>query len=177
MSSEGIRTEDEQIKAIKQLPELQSVQDIQVFLEFANFYKRFIQEFSQITAPLTSMLKTPSTRSAKPRKGGIRVGGDNRAGRDGSEIDRSGIDHVEFDSGKVRDDEIEKKGQKTSKSKNLSKSKKTIELDFLIFGDRLAFTELRQAFVKAPIFHHFDPKRYIQIGTDTLGYVISEVLN
>ena len=31
--------------------------DIQVFLGFANFYRRFIKGFSKIAAPLTSMLK------------------------------------------------------------------------------------------------------------------------
>ena len=38
------------------------------------------------------------------------------------------------------------------------------------------FTKLRQAFVKAPILHHFDPKHHIQIETDKSGYAIGEVL-
>ena len=45
-------------------------------------------------------------------------------------------------------------------SKNLSKSKKT-QLGFLKSGARLAFSNLRQAFVKAPTFYHFDPDYYI----------------
>ena len=49
-------------------------------------------------------------------------------------------------------------------------------LDFLIPGAKLAFTILRQAFLKAPIFHHFDPERHIRIETDILGYVIGGVL-
>ncbi len=52
--------EDEQIKAVRNWPEPQSVCDIQVFLGFANFYRWFIQEFSRLTASLTSMLKTTS---------------------------------------------------------------------------------------------------------------------
>lgn len=32
--------------------------DIHVFIGFANFYRRFIQSFSIISAPLTSMLRT-----------------------------------------------------------------------------------------------------------------------
>ena len=34
--------EDKKMEAVKQWPELQSVQDIQVFFGFANFYRRFI---------------------------------------------------------------------------------------------------------------------------------------
>ena len=55
--------EDEQIEAVKNWPEPKSVQDIQVFIYFANFYRRFIQGFSKIAALLTSMLKT--TESSK----------------------------------------------------------------------------------------------------------------
>ena len=42
---------------------------------------------------------------------------------------------------------------------------------------RLAFTQLRQAFVKAPILHHFDPESHIRIETDALGYAIGGVLS
>ena len=38
VSLKGIRMEDKKIEAVKQWPEPQSVQDIQVFLGFANFY-------------------------------------------------------------------------------------------------------------------------------------------
>ena len=69
VSSEGIRMEDERIEAVKRWPEPQSVRDIQVFLGFANFYRRFIQGFSRIAAPLTSMLKISSTKSAEPQEG------------------------------------------------------------------------------------------------------------
>ena len=39
------------------------------------------------------------------------------------------------------------------------------------------FTELRQAFLKAPILHHFDPEHHIWIETDVSGYAIGGVLN
>ena len=68
----------------------------------------------------------------RPGKGEVGVGGDNRAGRNGSELDRS-----EVDGGEVGDDENEKKVQ------NLLKSKKTVQLDFLTPGAKLAFAELR----------------------------------
>ena len=48
---------------------------------------------------------------------------------------------------------------------------------FFTFEARLAFTQLRKAFTKAPILHQFDPKSHIQIETNILGYGISEVLS
>ena len=75
MSLRGIRIEDERIRAVEQWPEPKSVRDIQVFLGFANFYRRFIQGFSRIAAPLTSMLKTTenigSAANLKETKGGV----------------------------------------------------------------------------------------------------------
>ncbi len=47
---------------------------------------------------------------------------------------------------------------------------------FFISEARQAFTELRQAFVKAPILNHFDLERHIQIKIDTSGYTISRIL-
>ena len=48
---------------------------------------------------------------------------------------------------------------------------------FLTSEARLAFTQLRQAFVKAPILHHFDPESHIWIEPDASGYAIGGVLN
>ena len=115
------------------------------------------------------MLKT-----AKPRKSGDGLDDDSRARRNG--IDESGMNDVEVDGGEVEVDEIGKKGRKTSKSKKLSKSK-TVGSDFLTPGAKLAFTKLRQAFLKAPILHHFDPERHIRIETDISGYAISGVVS
>ena len=91
---------------------------------------------------------------------------------DGSELNGS-----EIDGGEVGDDEVGKKVQKLSKSKNLSKSKKMVRSDFLTPKAKLAFTELRQTFVKVPILHHFDPERHIWIKTDVSGYTIGGVFS
>ena len=120
------------------------------------------------------MLKT-----AKPRKGGVRVGGDSKAGHDGSKLKEKKIDDDEVDGdavGNEVDNDVGTTFQKLSKSKNLSKSKKT-ESGFLTSGARRAFTKLRQAFIKAPILHHFDPKRHIRVETDASGYAIGGVLS
>ena len=52
-----------------------------------------------------------------------------------------------------------------------------LESDFFTSGARLAFIKLRQAFVNAPILHHFDPERHIRVKIDVLGYAISGVLS
>ena len=113
------------------------------------------------------MLKT-----AESRKSENRVGGGSRAEHGGIEMD-----DVEVDGGKVEVDEVGKKARNSSKSKNLSKSKKTVGSDFLTPGAKLAFTKLRQAFLKTPILHHFNPKYHIQIETDISGYAIGGVLS
>ena len=50
--------EEERIEALKKWPKPKSVRNIQVFLGFANFYRRFIKNFSRIAAPLILMLQT-----------------------------------------------------------------------------------------------------------------------
>ena len=133
-------------------------------------------------------LKISSTESTKLRKGGVRVDGDNRTRLDGRcKLDRKKTYNNEFDD-KVDneiddeiDDKVGKKGQKTFKSRNLfrklSKSKTITRLNFLTPEARLVFTKLRQVFVKALIFHYFDPERHIRVETDVSGYTIGEVLN
>ena len=75
---------------------------------------------------------------------------------------------------------------KTTKSKILVKSKnhnfpksRTEEAGtgFLIPKAKLAFTQLKQTFVKAPILHYFDLESHIQIETDTSSYAIGGVLS
>ena len=99
VSSKGIRIENKKIEAVKQWSETQLVRDIHIFLGFANFYWWFIQGFSRIASPLTSMLNTSGSTESKtqPSEGKIGVGGDSRAGHGNSEIDESGMDDDEVD--------------------------------------------------------------------------------
>ena len=48
MSSKGINIKAEKIEVVKEWPKPKLVQDIQVFLSFANFYQQFIHGFSKI---------------------------------------------------------------------------------------------------------------------------------
>ena len=59
--------EEKKINVVKAWPEPKSVQDIQSFIGFANFYQCFIQSFSKIATPRTSILKTsPQLAGALP---------------------------------------------------------------------------------------------------------------
>ena len=106
MLSKSINIEAERIKVVKESPEPKSARDIQVFLGFANFYWQFIQGFSRITAPLTSMLKTATLPE---RLTSVGVG-------DSEGDDDIGVE-IAKKSGKS-------KSQITSKSQKLAKSKK-----------------------------------------------------
>ena len=57
VSPSGVKMDPQKVSAILDWPELSSVHDIQVFLGFANFYRRFIKGYSKVTNPLTSLLK------------------------------------------------------------------------------------------------------------------------
>ncbi|SYW86509.1 uncharacterized protein UHO2_04007 [Ustilago hordei] len=53
----GIEMDPEKVHTVKEWPMLESIHDIQRFLGFANFYRRFIAHFARIAKPLTSLVK------------------------------------------------------------------------------------------------------------------------
>jgi hypothetical protein len=57
ITPEQVRMEDDRIAIIKEWPMPECHRDIQVFLRFANFYRRFIKDFSRIVRLMTTMLK------------------------------------------------------------------------------------------------------------------------
>ena len=50
-----IQMKQEKIKAVKEWKMLTRVKDVESFLGFANFYQRFIQNFSYTTKPLNEL--------------------------------------------------------------------------------------------------------------------------
>lgn len=68
ISSQDIWIEDERIKLVKNWPESNSVQDIQVFINFANFYSQFVPSFNKIAALLTLMFITTRISDSAPKK-------------------------------------------------------------------------------------------------------------
>ena len=57
ISADGVLMDDSKVKAVVNWPQPSSVKELQRFLGFANFYRRFIRNFSVIAAPLTSLLR------------------------------------------------------------------------------------------------------------------------
>ncbi len=66
---------------------------------------------------------------------------------------------------------------KSAKSKKPNFTKANSGTDFLTLRAKEAFIHLQKAITKALILKHFDPKRYIWIETNALGYAISEILS
>ncbi|KAI2644948.1 Transposon Tf2-6 polyprotein [Labeo rohita] len=62
ISPEGVAMDDSKVNAVRNWPRPKTLKELQRFLGFANFYRRFIRNFSSIVAPLTSMIKRGSTR-------------------------------------------------------------------------------------------------------------------
>ncbi len=57
ISSGGVAMEDKKVQAVIDWPQPVTLKELQRFLGFANFYRRFIRNFSTVAAPMTSMLK------------------------------------------------------------------------------------------------------------------------
>ncbi|KAK3544371.1 hypothetical protein QTP86_010148 [Hemibagrus guttatus] len=57
IDSSGIQMDEGKITAIRNWPTPITVKELQRFLRFANFYRRFIQNYSSIANPLTSLLQ------------------------------------------------------------------------------------------------------------------------
>ncbi|KAL0170543.1 hypothetical protein M9458_035139, partial [Cirrhinus mrigala] len=62
VSHQGVKMDSSKIQAVTEWPQPSTIKELQRFLGFANFYRRFIRNFSTIAAPLTSLLKN------KPKK-------------------------------------------------------------------------------------------------------------
>jgi hypothetical protein len=54
-AGKGIRMDPAKVKAIKEWEALKTVKGVRSFLSFANFYRKFIKDFAQVTAPLTQL--------------------------------------------------------------------------------------------------------------------------
>ncbi|KAL0204373.1 hypothetical protein M9458_002391, partial [Cirrhinus mrigala] len=57
ISAEGVQMDQGKIHAIQDWPQPSSIKELQCFLGFSNFYRRFIKDYSTITAPCTCLLR------------------------------------------------------------------------------------------------------------------------
>ena len=172
-SAQSIRMEDERIEAFRNWPEPKSVRDIQVFLGFANFYCCFIWGFSKIASPLTSMLRTSNLSENSLNKmveDDEVVDGSNNSGQNLAESKKSKNYQISAKSRKAILNKIKI-------SVNSTMAATADATGYLTPKARGAFTQLRQAFIEAPILWYFDPECHIRIETDASGYAITRVLS
>ena len=57
ISTDGVLMDPRRVEAICDWPVPKTFREVQVFLGFANFYRRFIRHYSQVAAPLTNLIK------------------------------------------------------------------------------------------------------------------------
>ena len=57
INTEGIRMDQEKVKTVTEWPEPKNLKEVQAFLGFANFYRRFIQSYSKVITLLTTLTK------------------------------------------------------------------------------------------------------------------------
>ena len=57
ITTERIRMDQKKVKAITGWPEPKNLKEVQAFLGFANFYQKFIQDYSKVITPLTTLTK------------------------------------------------------------------------------------------------------------------------
>ena len=162
---DGIKMEKKRINVVKKWPELKLVWDIQIFIDFANFYRCFIKHFSKIAASLIVMLKITESSITSVSKVD-----DDEIISGGGAIGRSAVSWS---------DALKKLVKSKSRAKNghLSNNNNTEEPKFLTPKAKKGFNRLRQAFIKAPILQYFDLECHIRIETDASSYAIGEVLS
>ena len=147
MSNQEVWIEEERINAIQNCPKPKFIYDIQVFFSFANFYCCFIQGFSRIAAPLTSMLKISPIPISVMQKlidlvdefGGGNCG-ENEARKTFTSTKRP-----------TRADYLSSDHVNHAISNFVSNSAKNVS-NYLTANAIKVFDQLRQAFTEAPIF-------------------------
>ncbi len=124
--------EEEKTEAIKNWLELPSVKDIQVFLSFANFYRKFIKNFSRIATSLTSMLQTTDNNDLGAQASGYKEDQDITANATNADGDGSSGRSIKNLSAAA----------KLAKSKKPNFAKANSKTDFLTPGAKEAFIYL-----------------------------------
>ena len=172
MSAQEIQMEEKRIDVVKNWLEPKPICDIQVFLGFANFYCCFLQSFSRIAAPPTSMLKISSIVISATQKlmdlvyefGEIHHSENEARKTSASTKEPTGADYLFFDY------------VSRAISIFVSNSAKNVS-NYLTPDTKRAFDQLYQAFTEALILQHFDPEQYIWVETDASRHVIGGVMS
>ena len=57
ISDKGLAPDPAKVKAVEEWPEPRNVKDVQSFLGLANYYRKFVENFSKVAGPLTNLTK------------------------------------------------------------------------------------------------------------------------
>lgn len=57
VGQDGIKPDPKKIQAVVDWPQLTTVREVQQFLGLTNFFKRYVQGYSVLTAPLTDLTR------------------------------------------------------------------------------------------------------------------------
>ncbi|CAN0522325.1 unnamed protein product, partial [Ectocarpus sp. 12 AP-2014] len=68
ISAKGISVSDNRIKAIRDLPTPKSIKDLRSVLGMANFVRRFVKDYSDLTAPLVELTRKSFVKCASFKK-------------------------------------------------------------------------------------------------------------
>ena len=68
VSEAGIEIDPDKTERVVNWPKPTSPEDVRRFLGFVGYYRRFIQDFSKISRPLTDLIPTPNKKSKKKSK-------------------------------------------------------------------------------------------------------------
>jgi hypothetical protein len=63
LTQDGIKMDLAKVKAVLDWPIPKTITEIQEFMGFANFYRRFIKGYSEIATPFTNLIKKDKTFS------------------------------------------------------------------------------------------------------------------
>ncbi len=152
-----------------------------MFVDFANFYRRFIRNFSTIVVSLTSILQKTGnndlgvqTSRHKENQDAIADAGSASNGK----ISRS-IKNLSTVAKLAKSKKLKLTKPKKSdliKAQNFAKANSS-RTDFLTSEAKKVFIHLQKNFTKTLILKHFDLEYHIRIKTDALEYAINGVLS
>ena len=161
---------DERINVVKIWHKPKCICDIQIFLEFANFYRCFIQSFRRIAALLTSMLwMSLISITQKSMNLVYEFGG----GDHGENEAKKALASTKRPTGT---DYLSSNNVSYAVNNSVSNSAKNVS-NYSTPDAKRSSDQLRQTFTKVPIIENFNLGRYIQVETDASGHAIGGVLS